>query len=307
MEALLIPFLDATIRTATPLAYAALGELVTERSGVINIGMEGIIIAGCLGGLVAAGAGGAAMGFLGGALAGAGMAAIFAFFVLRLRADAIITGTALTLLGLGLTGTLYRGLFGLEGAALGTPSIAPIALPGLSSLPLVGPVFFTQTGMTYLLYLFVPALAWWLARTQAGLALRAVGESRAAALAAGLDVQRLRWGAILFGGAMGGLCGATLVLAQVGTFTEGMSAGRGFIAIAIVVLGRWRTVGTTLAALIFGGAFALQYLLQAAGWALPYHLCLALPYLLTLILLAALRGRAEAPAELASQESWSRA
>ena len=99
---------------------------------------------------------------------------------------------------------------------------------------------------------------------------------------------------------MGGLCGATLVLAQVGTFTEGMSAGRGFIAIAIVVLGRWRAVGTALAAVVFGGAFALQYLLQVVGWALPYQLFLALPYLLTLILLAALRGRAEAPAELAS-------
>jgi len=302
MEALLIPFLDATMRTATPLAYAALGEVVTERSGVINIGLEGIIIAGCLGGLIAAGAGGPTVGFLGGALAGLLMAALFALFVLRLKADAIITGTALTLLGLGLTGTLYRGVFGLEGAALGTPSIAPVALPGLSSLPLVGPVFFTQTVMTYLLYLLVPLLAWWLARTHTGLALRAIGESRTAAHAAGIAVDRIRWGAILFGGVMGGLCGATLVLAQVGTFTEGMSAGRGFIAIAIVVLGRWRVVGTALAALLFGGAFALQYLLQAAGWALPYQLFLALPYLLTLVLLAALRGRAEAPAELASHE-----
>jgi len=302
MDALLIPFLDATIRTATPLAYAALGEVVTERSGVINIGLEGIIIAGCLGGLIAAGAGGPTVGFLGGALAGLLMAALFALFVLRLKADAIITGTALTLLGLGLTGTVYRGVFGLEGAALGTPSIAPIALPGLSSLPLVGPVFFTQTVMTYLLYLLVPLLAWWLARTHTGLALRAIGESRTAAHAAGIAVDRIRWGAILFGGVMGGLCGATLVLAQVGTFTEGMSAGRGFIAIAIVVLGRWRVVGTALAALLFGGAFALQYLLQAAGWALPYQLFLALPYLLTLVMLAALRGRAEAPAELASHE-----
>jgi simple sugar transport system permease protein len=303
MEALLLPFLDATIRTATPLAYAALGELVTERSGVINIGMEGIIIAGCLGGLVAAGAGGAAAGFLGGALAGLLMATLFAVFVLQLRADAIITGTALTLLGLGLTGTLYRGLFGIEGAALGTPSVAPLAIPVLSSLPVVGRVLFTQSVMTYLLYLLVPVMAWWLARTHAGLALRAVGESRAAASAAGLPVLRIRWGAILFGGAMGGLCGATLVLAQVGTFTEGMSAGRGFIAIAIVVLGRWRAVGTALAALVFGGTFALQYLLQAAGWAVPYQLLLALPYLLTLVLLAALRGRAEAPAELAATGS----
>lgn len=298
MEALLLPFLDATLRTGTPLAYAALGELVTERAGVINIGMEGIIIAGCLGGLVAANTGGAAAGFVGGAAAGGLTAALFAWFVLRLGADAIITGTALTLLGLGLTGTLYRGIYGLEGAALGAPSIAPVTVPGLTAIPVIGPVLFQQTVMTYLLYLLIPALAWWMSRTHAGLALRAVGDSQEAALAAGLAVSRIRWGAILFGGAMGGLCGATLVLAQVGTFSEGMSAGRGFIAIAIVVLGRWQVVGTALAALVFGGTFALQYLLQAAGWALPYQLFLALPYVVTLVLLAALRGRAEAPAGL---------
>jgi len=299
MDALLLPFLDATLRTATPLAYAALGELVTERAGVINIGMEGVIIAGALGGLVAAGAGGPLVGYAGGMLAGVMLAAIFAWFVVSRRADAIITGTAITMLGLGATGTLHAWLYDGGGAALATPTIGPVPIPGLAAIPWLGPTAFSQTMATYALYLLVPALAWWMGRTQAGLALRAVGEREVAAAAAGIPVDRVRWGAILFGGAMGGFSGATLVLADVGTFADGMSAGRGFIAIAIVVLGRWSAGGVAGAALVFGAAFALKYLLQAAGWTLPYQVFLALPYVLTLVLLAVQRGRAAAPGELA--------
>lgn len=299
MEALLLPFLDATLRTATPLAYAALGELVTERAGVINIGMEGVIIAGAFGGLVAAGAGGALAGYAGGMLAGVVLAALFAWFVVSRRADAIVTGTAITLLGLGATGALHAWRYDGGGAALSTPTIGPVAIPGLSSVPWLGPTLFAQTLATYALYLLVPALAWWMGRTQAGLALRAVGERPEAAAAAGIAVPRVRWGAILFGGALGGCSGATLVLADVGTFNDGMSAGRGFIAIAIVVLGRWTAGGVAGASLLFGAAFALKYLLQAAGWALPYQAFLALPYVLTLVLLAVQRGRAAAPGALA--------
>lgn len=298
MESLLVPFLEATIRTATPLGFAALGELVTERAGVINIGLEGAIIAGCFGALVAAGQGGLVVGFAGGMFAGMAIAALFACFVVTLRTDQIIAGTAMTLLGLGLTGTLYRWVYGAGGAALTTPTIAPLAIPGLVAIPILGPALFRQSLATYALYAFVPLIAWWLRSTHAGLALRATGEHAEAAAAAGISPKRVRWAAILFGGAMGGLCGATLVLAQVGTFNEGMSAGRGFIAIAIVVLGRWSAFGTAAAALVFGAAFALQYLFQATGWAVPYQLFLAFPYVLTLVLLAVLRGRAAAPAEL---------
>jgi general nucleoside transport system permease protein len=151
---------------------------------------------------------------------------------------------------------------------------------------------------TYALYLIVPALAWWMYRSGGGLALRAVGEHPAAAMAAGISPVRVRWWAILFGGAMGGLSGGTLVLVQAGTFAEGMSAGRGYIAIAIVVLGRWRPVGVAGAALLFGAAGALKYLAQAMGWGLPYELSLAFPYVLTLVALAIMRGRAAAPAVL---------
>lgn len=300
IELVLVPFLEAAVRTATPLAFAALGELVAERSGVINLGLEGTIIAGCLGAAIAAVSGGAGAGYLGAAVAGMVMAAVFGFFVVTLKSDQIITGTALTLLGLGATGTIHRMLPALTetGAGAALPTTGPVAIPGLSQLPIVGPVLFEQPLATYALYLLVPALVWWMSRTHAGLALRATGESAEAAQAAGIATPRVRWSAILFSGAMGGLCGGTLVLAQVGSFSEGMSAGRGFIAIAIVVLGRWSPLGTAGAALVFGGAFALQYLFQSLGLALPYQLFLALPYVLTLVLLAALRGRARAPAQL---------
>ncbi|HXD49763.1 MAG TPA: ABC transporter permease [Gemmatimonadaceae bacterium] len=292
-------FVEATVRSATPLALAALGEVVVEAAGVINIGLEGVILAGAFGALVGAGHGGIAGGFAAAIAAGVGVAAVFAVFAVWLRADQIISGTAVTLLAVGLTGTLYRSLYGAAGAALSIPTIGPWRVPGLASIPVVGSGFFNQPAVTYVVYLLAPAIWWWMYRTHAGLALRAVGEAPAAAEAAGVKVGRVRVWAILFGGVAGGLAGATLVLAQAGTFAENMSAGRGFIAIAIVVLGRWRPMGTALAALLFGAASAFQFLLQALGLALPYQLFLSLPYVLTLLALAGVAGRVRAPAALA--------
>ncbi len=295
------PFFEATVRTATPLAFAAIGELVAERSGVINIGLEGTIIAGAFGGLVVAGTGGAGLGFVGAMAAGMLVAAVFALFVITLKTDHIITGTAISMLGVGATGTLYRLLYGATGAALATPTLAPHPIPFLQNLPWIGQALFAQPPITYLLYVLVPSLAWWMRRTSGGLALRAVGERPEAASAAGISPARVRWAALLFCGAMGGLSGGTLVLAQVGTFNEGISAGRGFIAIAIVVLGRWSAFGVTGAALLFGAASALQYLAQAMGWGLPYQFALAIPYVLTLIALASARSRSAAPAALGAR------
>jgi general nucleoside transport system permease protein len=294
----LVAFLEAMVRTATPLALAALGESVVERSGLINIGLEGAIIAGAFGAVVAAAVGGVTTGFATGIVAGAAVAAVFAYFAINLRADQIITGTAVTLLSLGLTGFLYRVVFGNTGAALSVPTLGPWSVPGLSNIPVVGRALFAQPASTYVVYLLVPVVWWWTYRTHRGLALRATGESPEAAEVAGISVKSVRWGAALFGGAMGGLGGATLVLAQVGTFAEGMSAGRGFIAIAIVALGRWSPVGIALAALLFGATSALQYLLQAAGWSVPYQVFLAFPYVLTLFALAGVGQRAAAPAAL---------
>lgn len=290
--------LEATVRTATPLALAALGETVVQRSGVINIGLEGIILAGAFGALVGANAG-ATGGVAGAVAAGLVTAAVFAAFAVGARADQIITGTAVTLLSLGLTGALYRAMYGAGGAALTIPTMAPVPIPGLSSIPFIGHALFAQPIFTYGVYLLVPAIWWWMYRTHAGLALRATGEAPEAARAAGISVSRVRLGAILFGGMLGGASGASLVLAQSGTFAEGMSAGRGFIAIAIVVLGRWHPVGAGIAALVFGAASALQFFFQAMGWSIPYQVFLLLPYALTLLLLGVRRGHAAPPAALA--------
>ncbi|HEV7994376.1 MAG TPA: ABC transporter permease [Gemmatimonadaceae bacterium] len=298
MTDVIAPFLAATIRTAVPLALAAMGELLVERAGLINIGLEGAILAGAFGALVGASAGGVAAGFVAALVAGLLVGALFALCVIVMRADQIIAGTALTLLSVGATGTLYRTLFGSSGAALGIPTSAPFSIPGLSALPVVGAALFSQPPITYLAYLLGPVLAWWLSRTHAGLALRAVGERPEAAEAAGINVDRMRTAAILTGGALGGIAGGTLVLAQAGTFAEGMSAGRGFIAIAIVVLGRWTPLGVAGGALLFGAASALQFAFQAMGWRAPYQLFLVAPYLLTLTALAGAVGRARAPAAL---------
>jgi simple sugar transport system permease protein len=299
VNATLTALVAATIRTAVPLGLAAIGELLVERAGLINIGLEGAILAGAFGALVGAStAGSVGAGFVASAMAGLLVAALFALCVIWIRADQIIVGTALTLLSVGATGTLYRALFGSGGAALRIPTSEPLMIPGLASLPVLGTALFAQPPVTYLLYVIAPALAWWLARTHAGLALRAIGERPEAAEAAGIAVDGVRVMAILAGGILGGVAGGTLVLAQAGTFAEGMSAGRGFIAIAIVVLGRWTVRGVVAGALLFGAASALQYAFQAMGWDVPYQVFLVVPYLLTLGALAGALGRARAPAAL---------
>jgi simple sugar transport system permease protein len=291
-------FLEGAVRTATPLGFAALGETVVERSGVINIGLEGAIIAGAFGGFVAAGSGSVWLGFAGAMLAGILVAALFAFFAIRIRADQIITGTAISLLCIGLTATLYQQIYGATGAALSIPTMGTTELPVLSSIPFVGKALFAQPVITYVLYIIVPVVWWWMYRTYEGLALRATGEDPRATIAAGIPARKVQVMSVLFGGAMGGIAGGVLVIAQAGSFAEGMSAGRGFIAIAIVVLGRWHPLGVVAAALIFGAASALQYFFQALGWPIPYQLFLALPYVLTLCGLAGIAGRAVAPASL---------
>ena len=297
MSDVIEPFLAATVRTATPLVLAALGELLVERAGLINIGLEGAILAGAFGSLVGATAGGVMGGFTGAVIGGVAVAALFALFVVWFKADQIITGTALTILSLGATGTLYRTLYGSSGAALAIPTSAPLSIPVLSQIPVLGPAFFVQPPIAYVAYLLIPLVAWWIRGTHAGLALRAVGEHPEAARVAGVRVERMRIMAVLAGGVLGGLAGGALVLAQAGTFAEGMSAGRGFIAIAIVVLGRWHPLGVALAAFVFGAASAMQFAFQAMGWHAPYQIFLVAPYLLTLAGLVG-AGRARSPAAL---------
>ena len=293
-------FLVAAVGLAVPLALAALGETVTERTGVINIGLEGSVIWGALGGALGALAAGPYAGLACGVLSGALAALCFALFAVRLGTDQIITGTAVTIGSLGFTGAVFQSRFGATGIALELPTVAALELPLLSEIPILGPALFNQAAPAYIAYLLAPLLAWLLFRTRWGLALRAVGESPDAAHAAGVPVIQTRLLATVFGGALAGLAGAHLSLVHTGTFAENMSAGKGFIAIAVVVLGRWSPWGVVAAALFFGAAEALQFALQAWDSDLPYPLFLALPYLLSLAALVGWFGRARAPGGLGS-------
>jgi ABC-type uncharacterized transport system permease subunit len=295
---LLTSFLAAAVRVATPLLLAALGEVVAERGGVINLSIEGAMLAGALGAALGATAAGP---WAGAALAiGAGLlvAGIFAAIAVGARADQIISGTALTLGSVGLTGAIYRSAYGPLGVGLSLPTFPVLPIPALARIPVLGPALFQQGVLTYVGYLTAPVIWWLLFRTAWGLKLRAAGESAENARAAGVRVSRVRTIGVLVGGALAGLAGASLVLGQVGTFAEKMTAGRGFIAIAIVVLGSWHPGRVLIAALFFGAAMALQFLFQSLALDVPYQLFLMLPYILTLVVLAGVVGRTRAPGDL---------
>ncbi|HEX7918621.1 MAG TPA: ABC transporter permease [Gemmatimonadales bacterium] len=278
--ALFLGFLAAALRIATPLLFAAMGEVVAERGGVLNLGIEGAMLAGALTAALVGQSGGPAAGVVMAGVVGAVCGAIVALVAVWARADQVITGTAVTLGAVGLTGAVYRATLGSGNSE---QTLETLKHPWVMS---VGAL------------LSVPLIWWALYRTRWGLALRATGEDRHAAAANGVRVVRMQTTALLIAGAMAGLGGATLVLGQVGSFAEKMTAGRGFVAVAIVVLGRWHPFGVLGAALLFGVLQALQFLLQGMGLDLPYQLFLVLPYLLTLLALAGLVGRARAPAGL---------
>jgi general nucleoside transport system permease protein len=295
---ILTGFLAATLRISTPLLMAATGELLVERSGIINLSIEGAMLAGALASAIGALNGGPWAGVAAGMLAGTLTAALFAGMVIGARANQIISGTALTLGSIGLTGAIQRSAFGASGPGLSIPTFSARPIPLLEGIPVLGSSLFAQPAVAYFAWLLVPVVWWFLFRTWWGLALRVTGESAVAARATGVPVRGLRVAATLTGGALAGLAGATLVLAQVGTFVERMTAGRGFIAIAIVVLGRWHPGGVLLGALLFGAATALQFGFQAMGLALPYQLFLVMPYALAVLALAGGIGRGHAPAGL---------
>lgn len=268
-----------------------------ERAGVIQVGLEGVMLAGAFAAFACAVATGEpALGVVAAGAAGCAMGGVFSLFAVARRADQIVVGTALNLLALGLTGVASRALY--AGSAPTAPGIAPLAIPGLASMPLLGPILFVQPVYVYAALVLTAALAIFFRRTRPGLRWRAVGESARAADAEGVPVTRVRIGAVLAGCFLGGIAGSALPLSQSNVFSEGMTAGRGFIALAIVIFGRWRPGGVALAALFFGAAHALQFWLQARGFAVPYPLFLMFPYAVTLAVLALAMERARAPEDL---------
>lgn len=295
---LVTAFLEAAVRGSLPLALCALGASLSERSGFVNVGLEGAMISGALAAAVAAvrlGTTGA--GYGAGVVAGAAVGLVLAALAIGLRANQVLTGAAVSAGCLGLTALLSHAAFGSTGAGLGVPMSAVVPIPVLSDVPVVGRALFSQPPVTYSVFALIPVLWWFLWRTSTGLSLRATGENPEAVRAAGVSPLRIQTGAVIVGSAMAGAGGATLVLAQAGTFSEGITAGRGFIALAVVALGRWHPAGVAAAALLFGASSSLQHLLQALGTPAPYQLFLALPYLLTLVVLA-VSGRIGQPAWL---------
>jgi ABC-type uncharacterized transport system permease subunit len=290
----LLSLLAATLRVATPLIYGTIGEMFTERAGVLNLGIEGIMFLGAFVGFAVAAslatAESAAYLWFGLAAAiGAGVLAalIFAWFSVTLGVNQHVAGLGMTLLCTGLSLFGFRLVFG-ESSVL--PSIDPFGQTTfLGDIPVFGPVL-EQYGLTYGALLLVP-LSWWaLYRTNFGLALRTVGENPEAADVSGVSVARTRYLAIMLGGGLMALGGAFLSLAQLGAFTPGIVSGRGWICIALVIFARWDPLRALWGALLFGGVFALQLRLQTEGLPLPYELFLALPYLVTIAALA-LAGR----------------
>ena len=271
-----------TIMTAaTPLLLAAIGELVVERSGVLNLGVEGMIIMGAaVAFAVAKVSGNPYLGALCGALTGAAFSLLFGFLTLTLVTNQVATGLSLTILGLGLSGMIGESFVGQAGVPLNE-----IAIPVLSSIPFVGPLLFNQDIIFYISILLIFGVSWFLFRTRAGLRLRAIGDNHHSAHALGTPVIRTRYLAVMFGGACAGLAGAQLCLVYTPQWVENMSAGRGWIALALVVFGSWRPLRVLAGAYLFGAVTIGQLHAQALGVAIPSQFLSALPYLATIVVL----------------------
>ena len=278
----LIPVLAGTLGAAVPLIFAGLGELVVERTGVLNLGVEGMMLVGAIAGFAAAAESGygVAIGLPAGALAGAATAMVFAFFALSLAANQSACGLALTIFGIGLS-----AFIGQSYISYSLPGLKPIAIPLLSDLPLLGPVLFTQDAVVYLSLIAYALVTWTLSKTRLGLLLKAVGESPEAAHTIGYPVIAIRIGAVAFGGAMAGIAGAYLSTVYTPLWVQNMSAGRGWIAVALVVFASWKPTRLLFGAYLFGAVTILQFHAQGLGLHVPSQLLAALPYLATIVVL----------------------
>jgi len=295
-----IGILAASVRLATPILLAALGEIFVERAGILNLGVEGIMLMGALSGFLGAyWTGNLWVGVLAGMLTGALFGLLMGFMSITVKANQVVAGLGITILGGGLSTLLFRLAFGLR-TIPPTLSIFPtLPIPGLSRIPFLGPVLFQHNILVYVALLLVPVAALVLYRTHFGLMVRAIGESPEAADARGIPVGRVRYLALLIGGAMAGLGGSYLVLGSLGLFWTQMTAGRGFIAIAVVVFSKWDPARALLGALVFGLASALQISLQTLSAPIPSQILLMLPYIITIIVLVGVSRRAEFPSAFA--------
>jgi simple sugar transport system permease protein len=277
----LAPLIAASINAGTPLLLAAIGLLINERAGVLNLGAEGMMLVAAIAGFaVGYTTKSPLMGFLAGAICGMLMATLFSWLALVLATNQVATGLALSIFGAGLSAFIGQRFVGL---ALPSQSTG---IPGLNNIPFIGPAFFTQHWMAYVALLLCAAIAWFLYRTRAGLILRAVGESPESAHALGYSVRGIRFLALLFGGACCGLAGAYLSLVYTPMWVEGLVSGRGWIALALTAFATWRPARVLLGSLLFGGVTILQFYLQGIGVTIPSQILSMLPYVATIVVLA---------------------
>ena len=293
---ILLDVMTGAVRGGTSILYAGLGETVSERAGVVNLGIEGSMLCGALGAYaVTAETGSPWIGALAGAIAGGLLAAVHAYFVISRGANQLATGLVVLFLGLGVT-----SLFGTSYVAASINSFETVAIPGLSSIPWIGEIFFEQDPLTYISYALVPAMWWFLFRSRWGVLLRAAGERSEVLTTYGHKLAFIRYAAVIGGGMLGGLGGAQLSIAYADAWFEGMVVGRGFIAVAVVMFASRQPFKVAAGAYLFGAALALSPVLQAEGFAINQFALDVIPYLLTIVVLVALgrRRAADAPEEL---------
>lgn len=289
-------FLSSSLRLSVPLTFATIGGMLSERSGVYNIGLEGMLLLGAFGAAVGAYFTHSPFGgLLVGVVLGATGGLLLAFLAVSLGVNQLVGGIAINMFALGLTSFLSRVVFKGKATTMSLPGFKPLAIPLLSKLPVIGSVFLTQDLLVYLMYVMVPLLWFILFHTPWGLNMRAVGEHPRAADTAGVSVFKVRYACVVSSGALAGLGGCYLVLSQVFLFTEHMSAGKGFIALAAIILGRWNPIGGFLACLLFGSCDALQLRLQFSHPQIPYQIFTMLPYVASILALIGIVGKANPP------------
>lgn len=292
----LISLLTGSVRMCVPILLPALGEIYNQRAGILNLGLEGIILMGAITGFLGAYVSGNLwVGVVFACLAGILMAAIMAFISVTIQANQIIAGTALTILGMGLSVFIFRSYFGIQPLPPSVEGFSSIYIPLMSDLSILGPLLFNYNILVYIAFLLVPITYIILEKTNFGLKIKAVGENPRAADSKGINVALIRYISLLVAGVYAGLGGAFLSIGFMNTFLDQMSAGRGFMAIAVVIFARWNPNRALIASLIFGAATALQIRLQAIGLEVPAQFLNAFPYLLTVIILIGVSRRAEFP------------
>ena len=298
---LIISILATAVRMGTILLLAALGELIVERSGVLNLSVEGMMLSGAFGGFIGAYYTNSLwLGVLSAILAGLLVSALFGLLAIILQIDQTVSGLTVNIFAAGLTFYLYRALFPNVGAT-NIPALKPFSvfqIPYLSDIPIIGKILFSQYALSYLAFFLMLLVAFYLYRTKSGLILRTLGENPRVVDMKGINVMRYRFLAVLFGGMMAGLAGSFITLASVGIFVADITSGRGWLAIAIVIFGDWKPVKILWASLFFGFIDALQMQLQALGVQLPFQLFLAMPYILTTVAVFLARKRSGAPLAL---------